>query len=123
MCLTDMSTASRKSRFIELVVGKAILALSFLSAILFAVPTRPQTLKAAGETGAKTHFDRAKRMLQSDDFRGARAELELALKANPNFGDAYWMLGTVEYQLGDTTMAVSHLRRAVALLPDSFDAH
>src|SRR5438445_10072835 len=107
-----MSTVSRKSRFFELVVGRAILAFSFLSAVLFVVPTRPQAEEAAGETSAKTHFDRAKRMLHSDDFPGARAELELALKADPSFGDAYWMLGTVEYQLGDTTKAVSHLRRA-----------
>ncbi len=79
--------------------------------------------QARRETGAQAHLDRAKRMLASDDFPGARAELERALKANPGLADAYLNLGMVEYHLGDTAKAIPHLHRATELLPESFEAH
>ncbi len=75
------------------------------------------------ETAAQAHLERAKKMLASDNFPGARAELERAIAADPGLADAYLNLGMVEYQLGDTAKAIPHLARAVELLPNSFEAH
>ncbi len=118
-----MRTAPSPSRVFEPILSRVSLFVALLAALALIVPRPSEAQQVRRETGAQTHLDRAKRMLASDDFPGARAELEQALKADPESADAYLNLGMVEYHLGDTAKAIPHLHRATELLPESFEAH
>ena len=105
-------------------IGRNLALVASLLLIPLCVASLEIRAQESKETStANAHLNRAKQMLAADNFSGAREELEEAIKADPNLGEAYVHLGMVEYQTGELAKAVQHLRRAVELLPDSFDAH
>ena len=78
---------------------------------------------APGSKSAGAHLDQASKYLTQKDLNGARAELESAIRIDPTNGDAYGMLGEVEFQSGNTAGAISAFEHALKLQPKSFSSH
>lgn len=57
------------------------------------------------------------------DFAGARADFEQALRLDPDFGDAHHSLAHVLEKLGDLDGALAAARRAAELNPEEVLAH
>lgn len=66
---------------------------------------------------------KAQKALDAQDFGQAKAYLNLALQADPKSAEAYVLMGTMEFQSGETEQAIQHYRRALQLRPDLFTAH
>jgi tetratricopeptide (TPR) repeat protein len=72
---------------------------------------------------ARVHLKNGQRALEAGDFPEARAQLELAVRADPELADAYLGLGFLEMQAGNATAAVQRFRKVVELAPGSFQGH
>lgn len=72
---------------------------------------------------AVNHANQARVYLAQMDFGRARAELESAIQIDPAYGEAYEMLGEVEFQSGNTAGAIYAFGQAVKLQPKSFNSH
>lgn len=86
----------------------------------------PVFLFAAGllaGDATSAHLANARRAIEAHDFAKARAELHLAVAANPRSVDAWMMLGGAEFQAGDVAAAVQGYQRALQLAPSSFAGH
>jgi tetratricopeptide (TPR) repeat protein len=82
------------------------------------VANRPQV-----DSAARVHLRAGQQALEKHNLREAKAQLESALKADPNLAEAHLALGMVEFQAGDNARAIDHYRRAIALQPNAFSAH
>ena len=100
------------------------LALGMLLASLAAASGYPagQT-SAPGSQSPRARLDQASKYLEQKDFSRARAELDLAIRIEPTNGEAYQMLGEVEFQSGNTAGAISAFQHAIKLQSDSFSSH
>lgn len=89
--------------------------------------TEPATLRsqagASGNSPVSAHLSSAQKALEARDFARAKAELNLALQADPRSAEAYLMLGTVDMASGNTAAAIEHYQRVLKLKPDSFRGH
>lgn len=72
---------------------------------------------------AQRHLLSAHNALARRDSAAARKELNLALRADPGFADAYILLGTVEFQGGNTEPSIRLYKKAIALQPASYSGH
>ncbi len=70
-----------------------------------------------------SHLGRAEKALKARDLARAKAELQLALQADPRSAEAYLMLGTVDIASGDTAGAIEQYQHALKLKPNSFSGH
>jgi tetratricopeptide (TPR) repeat protein len=66
---------------------------------------------------------RAQDALGTGDLRGARQQLEEALRVDEQHADAHMLLGFTLGQQGELSAAIGHLERSIALRPDSSPAH
>jgi tetratricopeptide (TPR) repeat protein len=72
------------------------------------------------EAEREVNYQRAKRLCEQQDFRGAAEFYNQALLVNPEFANAHLELGLVyENRLADPISAIYHYRRFLELRPDS----
>jgi tetratricopeptide (TPR) repeat protein len=87
-------------------------------------PMRQEQERSSSATQAvEAYIAKAKAALQTRDFSQAKAQLELALHADPRSPEAYELLGIVESQNGETGEAIGHFEHALRFRPDSFSGH
>ena len=67
-------------------------------------------------------FNKGKALYEAGDFVKARLEFKNAIQIDPNFAEAYYMLGMVEFQEKNWRQAFGALSKAVELNPDHLDA-
>jgi tetratricopeptide (TPR) repeat protein len=60
---------------------------------------------------------------QMGDLEGAAKELRAAIRAKPDYAEAYYTLGTVQKQQGNLQDAAKSLREAIRLQPEFAGAH
>jgi tetratricopeptide (TPR) repeat protein len=60
---------------------------------------------------------------QQGDFAAAEEELRAAIRAKPDYAEAYYTLGTVLKQAGELPEAANALREAIRLQPEFAGAH
>jgi len=72
---------------------------------------------------AERHLERAVQAMKAHDPAEAEAEVRLALQADPNLAEAYFMLADLEFQNGRTVDAVKDYQRSLRLDPRSFHGH
>jgi tetratricopeptide (TPR) repeat protein len=60
---------------------------------------------------------------QQGELEAATAEMRAAIKAKPDYAEAYYTLGSVLKQKGDLQPAADALREAIRLQPDFAGAH
>jgi tetratricopeptide (TPR) repeat protein len=65
------------------------------------------------------HFQQGRNLVNSEDFKGATEEFELALQTNPNSAAAHFELGWLSEKAGDYAAAIYHYERHLKLQPDS----
>jgi hypothetical protein len=65
------------------------------------------------------HFQQGRNLVNSEDFKGAMAEFELALQTNPHSAAAHFELGWLNEKAGDYAAAIYHYERHLQLQPDS----
>ncbi len=68
-------------------------------------------------------FARAYQLHQAGQPRAAEDLYRQVLAANPNYADAWHLLGVVAYQTGEYESAVQHISRAIALHPSQSVFH
>ncbi len=74
---------------------------------------------AGDQTQAERYYSAGKSQVQQQDFRGAVAAFEQALRADPNLAKAHYDLGMVfERELNSPEKALYHYIRAIELDPD-----
>jgi cellulose synthase operon protein C len=72
-------------------------------------------LSACGQKGATDMLDTAKASLEKNDTRAAIVSLKAALQANPNSGEARFLLGSALLDTGDAVAAGVELEKAAEL--------
>lgn len=65
------------------------------------------------------HFQEGRNLVNSEDFKGATEEFELALQTNPHSAAAHFELGWLYEKAGDYAAAIYHYERHLQLQPDS----
>jgi Flp pilus assembly protein TadD len=80
-------------------------------------------LLAFGADPAAVHLLNAQKALDAQNVPEAKAELDLAIKANPGSAEALLMLAGVEIRNGEAVRAIEHFQRALQLAPNSFVGH
>jgi tetratricopeptide (TPR) repeat protein len=83
--------------------------------------TEPPRPAAASESGSP-EVERAIASIKANDFRSAKAALEVALKNNPKNGTASYYLGVALENLGDKQGAEQRYKDALANAPDIAEA-
>jgi len=69
------------------------------------------------------HYTLGVTLWQQGDFPPAAEEMRAAIRAKPDYAEAYYTLGSVLKQKGDLQAAVDALREAIRLQPDFAGAH
>ena len=72
---------------------------------------------------AMVHTNEAKKYLALKDLDRARSELSTAIRIDPNYGEAYDVLGQLNLRTGNAEGAISAFSEAVKLQPKSFSSH
>jgi protein O-GlcNAc transferase len=92
----------------------------FVVSLLLASPglQRPE-----GVSAARVHLANGQRALDAKKFQEAKAEFELAVRADPQLTEGYLGLGLLELQEGNTTAAIRHFRKVIELAPNAFNGH
>jgi tetratricopeptide (TPR) repeat protein len=85
---------------------RALIALAIAAAALFGCISEP-----------KRHLERARILFERRDLKGARIELNKALKADPDLLQAHVMLARVDEYLGDQQDAAVQYEAAARLDP------
>jgi len=75
------------------------------------------------DSAAREHLAKGQRALDAKDLQAARAQFELALKANPKSVEAQLGLGIAEFQGGDTAASIRRFHSVLELDPNSFQGH
>jgi len=65
------------------------------------------------------HFQQGRSLVNSEDYKGATEEFELALQANPHSAAAHFELGWLYEKAGDYAAAIYHYERHIKLQPNS----
>ena len=72
---------------------------------------------------ARDYFTRGMLRYRQQDRQNALADLDRAIKLQPNFVDAYNNRGIIKGAMGDTTGAIADYTRAIAIEPKYFEAY
>ena len=99
-----------------------LLAIAFISlqvALCLADAQQP----ASSRSVARSYFASAQKALAAGDSATALEKLNRAVQADPNFAQAYLLLGLTEFQGGQTAKSIRHYKRALKLQPRSYTGH
>ena len=80
---------------------------------------QPQTAHSL----ARSYFISAQKALTAGDSTTAIENLNQAVHADPNYAEAYLLLGLTEFQRGETAKSIEHYKRALQLQPGSYSGH
>jgi protein O-GlcNAc transferase len=80
------------------------------------------SLRAAVADPAAAYLVAAQKAIEVQNGKEARAQIALAIKANPNSAQAWLMLAVLESQSGQPG-AIAHYQKALTLAPNSFSGH
>lgn len=94
-----------------------------LGALSVALPCAANQVTGARSQAALAHVSQAKKYLTENEPSLARTELEAAIRIDPNYGEAYYLLGQLDLQGGDIAQAISAFEQALKLDPNSFNSH
>lgn len=72
---------------------------------------------------ARQSLSRAEKLAHAGDHRGAAAELESAIRADPKFDQGYHWLGVEYAQMGRLADAAATFRKLLELEPDNWRVH
>ena len=72
-------------------------------------------LPSSAAAQAKTHFDRATKMVDGGDFINARAACEKAIEIKPDYADAHALLGFIQLNQGHAVPAIASMTKAIDL--------
>jgi tetratricopeptide (TPR) repeat protein len=99
-----------------------LLAIGFLSlqVSVVAFPTDAPPVPNRGL--ARSYLANAQKAFAAGDSATAREKLQLALRTDSKYADAYLMLGLVDFKGGETASAIQHYKKALALQP-SYSGH
>jgi tetratricopeptide (TPR) repeat protein len=75
------------------------------------------------QSSAQSSFVSAQKLLAAGDSAAGREKLILAIQKNPNYAEAYLLLGLIEFQQGDTASSIGHYRKGLELQPGSYSGH
>mgnify|MGYP002852428453 CR=1 FL=1 len=73
------------------------------------------------EPSSRRFFESGVKKQQNDDLYGAAEDFHEALRANPSYGDAWFHLAEVTYDLGDYTLALDYLDTAAKYAKERTD--
>src|SRR5262249_16729630 len=76
-----------------------------------------------GPSSAQVHLSKGQQSLEAKALQVAKAQFELAVKANPKSVEARIGLGIAEFQDGHTTAAIQSFRSALELDANSLPGH
>jgi tetratricopeptide (TPR) repeat protein len=93
-----------------------------LRPVLIAVLFFASALQPAGVDPAAVYLAAAQNAIEAQNSQEAKAQIALAIKANPSSAQAWLMLAVVESQLGEPN-AIPHYQKALSLAPNSFSGH
>ena len=65
----------------------------------------------------------AQKALAAGDPTTAIEKLNQAVQVDPNYAEAYLLLGLTEFQRGETAKSIEHYQRALKLQPGSYSGH
>ena len=68
-------------------------------------------------------FKKGQALYEKGDYAKVRLEFKNAIQIDPKFGEAYYMLGMVEFKQGDLKPAFGRFSKAAKLAPDYLPAH
>lgn len=72
---------------------------------------------------AAAHTREARKYMALNDLGRARSELSAAIRIDPNYGEAYDVMGQLDLHTGNLEGAISAFTQAVKLRPKSFGSH
>src|SRR5438105_14596185 len=99
-----------------------LLAIAFISlqvALCLADAQQP----ASSRSVARSYFASAQKALAAGDSAAALEKLNRAVQADPNFAQAYLLLGLTEFRGGETAESIKHHKRALKTQPRSYTGH
>ena len=113
----------QRNRFVAGTSKFRLLAILLASFQLVSVQSLTAGPPAARQSRARSHFANARKALSAGDSASALEQVRQAIKADSSFPDAYLLLGSIEFQRGETEHCIQHYKRALALRPQSYSAH
>jgi Tfp pilus assembly protein PilF len=94
------------------ILMRTVIARALLVPLLLAIP-----IASGCQTEAKKHLYKAEDLFEKRDLDGAKKELELSIKADPNSLDAHKSLAHIDEALGDSEGAAREYMAASTLDP------
>ena len=95
------------------------IALILLFSIVIAAPIFAQK----GGNSAAASYQKGVTLAKKNDFSGAIAEFQKAVKANPKYYEAFVALGLTQQQIQDLVSAAETFKKAAVLRPKSAEPH
>src|SRR5438552_11835610 len=99
-----------------------LLAIAFIS-LQAALCLADAQQSASSRSAARSYLASAQKALAAGDSATALEKLNRAVQADPNFAQAYLLLGLTEFQGGQTAKSIRHYKRALKLQPRSYTGH
>src|SRR5207244_3864649 len=99
-----------------------LLAIAFIS-LQAALCLANAQQSAPSRSAARSYVASAQKALAAGDSATALEKLNRAVQADPNFAQAYLLLGVTEFQGGQTAKSIRHYKRALKLQPRSYTGH
>ena len=98
----------------------AVLTIVLLTLSAFAkdVPGSPHNRSLA-----RSYVVSARNAWSAGNQTQAREKLKLALQADPTYGEAYLLMGLIEFQSGNVATSIQLYKHAIRLQPSSYSAH
>ena len=81
------------------------------------------TYAQKGGNSAVASYQKGVALAKKDEYTGAIAEFQKALKANPKYYEALIALGLTQQQIQDSASAAETFKKAVVLRPKSAEPH
>lgn len=83
-----------------------LLAIAFALSSAFPAIAQPRTRHSL----SRSNFTAAQKALAAGDPATAVEKLNQAIQADPNYAEAYLLLGLTEFQRGETAKSIEHYR-------------
>jgi superkiller protein 3 len=100
-----------------------LLPVGLVFLLVSALPGASNSVQLESGSAAQAHVVKGQHALEVKDLQAAKAQFELAVKANPKSVEARLGLGIAEFQDGNTIAAIRCFRSVLDLDPNSFQGH